>query len=128
MEVLRDRRALHWLADLARVVSFGLRAAGRSKGFTGTALLSPALGICANGGIFSLLDQVLLRSLPVPEPERLVQLEWRGSPIGTEYGGGHLFSYPVCRELAEQEEMFDGVFCRHPTDVYVSTGRGAESV
>ncbi len=76
MEALRDQRGLPWLDDLGRDVRYGLRTLARSKGFTATALVSLALGIGANAGIFSLLDQILLRPLPVREPERLVQVDW----------------------------------------------------
>jgi hypothetical protein len=73
---LRDQRGLPWLDDLGRDLRYGLRTLVRSQGFTATALLSLALGIGANAGIFSLLDQILLRPLPVREPERLVQVDW----------------------------------------------------
>src|SRR5687767_2612532 len=112
MEALRDQRGLPWLDDLGRDLRYGLRTLARSKGFSVTALISLALGIGANAGIFSLLDQVLSRPLPVHEPERLVQLRWNGSAIGANYGFGSLVSYPLCLELAEQREIFDGVICR----------------
>ena len=128
MEALRDQRGLPWLDDLGRDVRSGLRTLRRSKGFTATALLSLALGIGANAGIFSLLDQVLLRPLPVREPDRLVQLEWSGNAVGANYGAGSLISYPLCRELHGQGQIFEGVACRHPTGVNLSTGREHEPV
>src|SRR5688572_13959567 len=67
MDALRDQRGLPWLDDLGRDLRYGLRTLARSKGFTATALISLALGIGANAGIFSLLDQILLRPLPVEE-------------------------------------------------------------
>ena len=94
MEAMRDQRGLPWLDDLGRDLQYGLRTLARSKGFTATAFISLALGIGANAGIFSLLDQVLLRPLPVEEPRRLVQLTWQGTKVGANYGGGNLLSYP----------------------------------
>ncbi len=124
MDALRDQRGLPWLDDLGRDLRYGLRVLARSKAFTATALISLALGIGANAGIFTLLDQVLLRPLPVREPERLVHIDWRGSKVGSHYGTGapNKVSYPVCQELEERREIFDGVSCRHPTDVTLSTG------
>jgi predicted permease len=122
MESLRDQRGLPWLDDLGRDLRYGLRMLARSKGFTATALISLALGIGANAGIFALLDQVLLRPLPVAEPEQLAQVAWQGNRIGSNYGAGALLSYPMCRELEQQREVFNGVICRHPTNVNLSTG------
>src|SRR5687767_5545577 len=98
MDALRDQRGLPWLDDLLRDLRYGLRTLARNKGFTVTALLSLALGIGANAGIFALLDQVLLRRLPIEQPERLVQLAWEGNAVGANYGGGRLVSYPLCGE------------------------------
>jgi predicted permease len=127
-EQVRDARRVRYIEDVWRDAGHGLRTLARSKGFTVTALLSLAVGIGANVGIFTLLDQVLIRPLSVSEPERLVQLAWRGNMVGANYGSGSLLSYPVCRELEEQTRVFDGVLCRHPTEVIFSTGREQESV
>ena len=62
----------------------------KQPAFTLAAVLTLALGIGANAGIFTLFDQVLIRSLPVREPERLVQLAWHGNAVGVNYGGGSL--------------------------------------
>ena len=128
MDALRDQSRVPWLDDLWRDAKHGVRTLARSRGFTATALLSLALGIGANAGIFALFDQVLIRPLPVHEPERLVHLAWRGNAVGSNYGAGSLLSYPACRDLASQTEVFDGVLCRHPTAVNFSTGREHESV
>ena len=128
VEPFRDR-ALRWLEDVGRDVTYGLRTLRRSPGFTLTALLSLALGIGATTGIFSLVDQVVLRALRgVYEPDGLVLLQWNGRALATQYGNGSVLSYPVCRELQEQTSLFDGVFCRHPTQVYLSTGRQHDMV
>jgi predicted permease len=87
-------------------------------------MLSLALGIGANTGIFSLVDQVLLRRLPVNDPERLVLLNWKGPSVPVvQQGDGNLMSYPLCRDLEEQDRVFEGAFCRHPWQVNVSVGQ-----
>ena len=117
------------LDDLLRDLAYGVRTLVRNPGFTMIALLSLAVGIGANAGIFSLVDQVLLRELRgVKEPERLAVLNWNGRDLSTSYGGGPLMSYPLCRDLQQQTMFFDGVFCRHPTNVNLSTGRQHEPV
>jgi putative ABC transport system permease protein len=117
-----------WLDDFSRDVRYAGRTLLRSPVFTATAMLSLALGIGANAATFSLVDQVLLRALPVKEPNRLVQLDWRGNSLSSAWGIGNLMSYPLCRDLDEQRQFFDGAFCRHPTDVNFSTGRQHDPV
>ncbi len=99
------------LADLR----FALRQLTKSPGFALTAILTLALGIGANTTIFSLLDQALLRSLPVRDPQQLVVLEatpynvWNGS---TSINGGDeaaYFSYPMYKDLRDQNKVFDGL-------------------
>jgi len=127
-EEVRETWMWRWLDDAGRDLRHAGRMLLRSPGFTATALLSLALGIGANAAIFSLIDRVLLRDLPVKEPERLVLLDWKGSRLATGWGSGNLMSYPLCRDLQEEKGFFDGVFCRHPTTVNFSTGQQHERV
>ena len=76
-ERCRDTRRIAFLEDLKRDLVFALRALSKSPGFTATALLSLAIGIGANTAIYSFLDAILLRALPVPEPQQLVIFNWR---------------------------------------------------
>src|SRR6185295_13010443 len=68
MEALREQRGLPWLDDLSRDLRHGLRALRRSPAFTAVALLTLAIGIGAGTAIFSLVNTVLLRPLPVTDP------------------------------------------------------------
>src|SRR6266478_3810289 len=101
-------------------IRHALRGLLRDRAFTIVGLLSIGLGVGANSAIFSLVDQALLRQLPVKEPERLVLLSWSGTFIGHGWGSGNLLSYPFYRDLSAENRVFDGMFCRHPTVVNLS--------
>ncbi|MBB5318303.1 ABC transporter permease [Tunturibacter empetritectus] len=105
---------------------FSLRQIRRSPGFMVTAVLTLALGVGANTAIFSLLDQALLRSLPVRSPEQLVVLSgtgkaWEGH--SSNHGGGveQSFSYPMYRDLRDKgTAVFDGLIATAPTSVGIT--------
>src|SRR6202044_3701586 len=102
------------MQTLMQDLRFCLRQIRRSPGFMITAVLTLALGVGANTAIFSLLDQALLRSLPVRDPEKLVILSgtgkaWEGHT--SDHGGGldKYFSYPMYRDLRDRGVAFDGL-------------------
>src|SRR6266550_8569861 len=74
-ELHRDERSLRWLEDACRDVGYAFRAFARAPGFTVVAVLTLALGIGANAGIFSGVYGILLRPLPYQDAERLVVLD-----------------------------------------------------
>ena len=74
-EECRDVRGTRWVADIAQDLRYGLRMLRQSPGFTLVAVASLALGIGANSAIFALVNGVMLESLPVRHPERLVLLD-----------------------------------------------------
>jgi predicted permease len=78
-ETYRDRRSLPVFETLARDLTYGLRMLRRSPGTTIVAILSLGLGIGVNTALFSAVDAVLLQTLPVTAPDRLVVFEWQAS-------------------------------------------------
>ncbi|HEX7175815.1 MAG TPA: ABC transporter permease [Pyrinomonadaceae bacterium] len=86
-------------------VRFGWRRLKASPGFTAVAVLSLALGIGANTAIFTLVNTVLLRPLPVAEPERLASVY----PVARDEEVG-AFSYPDYRDFRDRNEVFTGLF------------------
>ncbi len=125
--VREDTRMLwSWvlLEQLAQDVRYGLRTMAANKTFSAMAILSLALGIGANTAIFSLMDSILLRSLPVPDPQSLVILSWRtpsrnmhgtnrhnnsfNDPNGGFIGG--FFAYPAFELFRKNDSVFSSVF------------------
>jgi len=122
-EEVRDIWLTRWLRDFAYDLRFSARSFLRSPSFTATAVLSLALGIGATTAIYSLLDQVVRRALPVHEPERLVLIDWKGDQATVNaFGSYNLMSYPICRDLQVQERFFEGVLCRAAMTISLSTG------
>src|SRR6266404_6667757 len=102
-----------WVEMVGRDFGYALRTLRRSRGFAVVATLTLALGIGANTAIFTLLDQVMLRLLPVKNPQQLVLLTMRGHHYGSNWGGNAI-SYPMYRDFQDHNEVFSGMFCRFP--------------
>ena len=92
-------------------IRYALRSFRRNPLLVVVAVLSLSLGIGANTAIFSLIDQLLLRSLPVRDPQQLVQLAARGAHPGSNWGMNAM-SYPMYRDIRDKAEVFNGVMCR----------------
>ncbi len=118
---------VNWLDTILRDVKYTFRLLVRTPGFTAVAVLTLALGIGANTAIFTLLDQVLLRLLPVKDPQQLVLLTMKGRHYGSNWGGNAI-SHPMFRDFREHNEVFSDMFCRFPTSASLSFGQQAERV
>src|SRR5438034_7644127 len=100
------------MSQLVADFRLALRGFARTPGFTAIAVVSIALGIGANTAVFTLVDRVLLRTLPVRDPSQLVQARLEGSLYGSNWGDNSELSYPWYRELAADNTVFAGVFGR----------------
>ena len=113
-------------------IRYALRSFGRTPVFTAVALLSLALGIGANTAIFTLLDQALLQSLPVRQPDRLVVLSAGELRLrGTSSADNHetVYSLAMFREFRSRSDIFEGVAARGATPpVVLRRGEGSEYV
>jgi predicted permease len=111
------------LGDL-RLALRGLR---RNPLFATVAVLSLGLGIGANTAIFTLLDQIVLRKLPVRAPEQLVMVYQNANNMGSNVGP-RMNSYPIYQDLQQRAEPFAEVLCRRTTDASVSVDDSTERV
>jgi predicted permease len=123
-EQAREARGLRLLDQLGADLRYGLRWLARSPAFAAAAVLSIALGIGVNTAIFSLVNAVLLRLLPVEDPESLVILA--RSDDKTQLGSS--FPYPFYRQLQDSAGALDGVICRAGMSANVEAGGAAERV
>jgi predicted permease len=103
-ELHRDARSLIWLEQLLQDVRHAWRSLRKSPAFVAVALLSLAFGIGVNTSIFTLVNGILLKKLPVPDPDRIVQLSAHVAKFDS-----NGFSYPVFRELRKQTAIFADV-------------------
>src|SRR5215469_8786675 len=90
---------------------YAFRILRRSPLFTAVAIFSLALGIGANTAIFTLMDQIVLRKLPIKDPGSLVMLYQRGSNMGSNMGR-RMHSYPIYRDYQQKAEPLTEVLCR----------------
>jgi predicted permease len=115
------------MGNLAQDLRYAIRTFKKSPFFVAVAVLSLALGIGANTAIFTLVDQLLLRLLPVKDPQQLVMLWGRGPHYGSN-NGRHKISYPMYQDIRDHNEVFSGMFCRWDTSLSVSSEGKTERV
>ena len=100
------------MRNLAQDLKYALRTLTRSPVFLAVAVASLALGIGANTAIFSLVDQLLLRLLPVKNPRELVLLNSPGDFYGSNTGGNAM-AYLMYTDIRDQNRVFSGMFARY---------------
>jgi predicted permease len=119
------------MTNLWHDIRYALRQLRQSPAFTLTVIVTLALGIGANAAVFTLFDQVLLRVLPVERPKELVRFEWTGTFSGSasSFGGDtdNYFSYPMYKDLRDQNQAFQGMLAADRTGVGVSWHNQAEN-
>ena len=115
------------MGNLWHDLRFAIRSYKKSPIFLSVAVLSLALGIGANTAIFTLVDQILLRLLPVKDPQQLVLLWGRGSHYGSN-NGRYKLSYPMYKDFRDHNQVFSGMFCRWETSLSVSSEGRTERV
>ena len=96
-------------------IRYALSAFRSSPGFAATAILSLALGIGANTAIFSLIDAVILKTLPVSHPEQLVELSMKTED-------GIWFTNPIWEQVRDHQDVFSGAFAYSPTRLNLAVG------
>jgi len=101
-EAYRDQRGFRWIDSCARDVRYGIRLLRKAPAFTAVAVLSLALGIGANTAVFTLLDALLLRTLPVRDSHELVEV------TAQKHGEFAMISFPMYRDLRDRQEVFSG--------------------
>lgn len=136
-EECRDARGVSFLGDLARDARYGLRMLRKSPAFAAVAILSLGIGIGANTAVFTLIDAVLFRMLPVKNPEQLMVMHWgarKDLDVNCAYasynGGGRLgwtrdvVSWPVFTEMRKRTRTLDGLIGFSPLDDLSVVARG----
>jgi predicted permease len=122
-ERLRESWQFRSLENLGRDVCFSARVLRKSPGFTTVALLTLALGVGANTTVFSMINGLLLRPLPVPESDRLIVMGIEMGRPSTNYS----FSEPLFRGLEHRREVFSEVFAFDHTTLQVRSSGGNEN-
>ncbi len=127
-EHARDERRVRWLADARQDLAYAARQLRRNPGFAITAILTLAIGLGANTALFGVVNELLLKPLPVPSPRELVLFNWlegrqsmrrgmdgiRTIDEATGRSTSTSFSYPTFRRLQEANRTLTELFGFYP--------------
>jgi putative ABC transport system permease protein len=119
-EECRDARGTQWIDNFLQDLRYAVRTLSGNRGFAAVAIVSLALGIGANTAIFSLIDSLMLKTLPVSHPEQLLQvirLKDRDS-----------FSNPVWEQVRDRQDVFSGIFAYSGRRFNLASGGEAQFV
>jgi predicted permease len=125
-DVRRETQSVHFLETLWRDVKYGARQLRRNPLFTTVAIVTLAIGIGANTAVFTLLDQLVLRLLPVKDPSHLVMI-WPEGPNFGNNNGNRVVSYPFCNDLRKSPGL-ESVMCAYNTWETISIDGSSESL
>jgi putative ABC transport system permease protein len=119
-EECRDARGTQWIDNLLQDLRYAVRTLRGNRGFTAVAIASLALGIGANTAIFSLIDSVMLKTLPVSHPEQLLQV--------TRLKDRDSFSNPIWEQVRDRQDAFSGIFAHTGRRFNLASGGEARYV
>src|ERR1017187_9713194 len=104
---------------LPQDLRYAFRTLRKAPLFSAVAILSLAFGIGANTAIFTLIHQLILRRLPVKDPQQLAMLAGRGRHYGGNNGRDKI-SYPMYQDIRDKNQVFAGMFCTHTSTTSAS--------
>ena len=121
-----ETQSINWLENLWRDIRYGLRQLRHNPLFTTVAIATLAIGIGANTAVFTLLDQLVLRLLPVKDPSHLVMI-WADGPNFGNSNGNRVVSYPFCQDVRKSPAL-ESVMCSYNTWEAVTIDGNTESL
>jgi len=107
-ENCREARGITFVETLVQDLRYAVRGFSRNRGFTVVAVLTLALGVGANSAVFSVINAVMLRALPVRDPQQLLQVAFQGKHDATAFVG-ESFSYPLFSEFRKDNQAFSNL-------------------